>query len=384
MTMQDYAPYMRAAIRLANESRFKTYPNPAVGAVLVKDGKIVAKGRHKAAGLPHAEIECLEDAKIRGIDPKNSTMVVTLEPCAHYGKTPPCADALISAGIDCLVYGAKDPNPEASGGAAKLAAAGVNVLGPVLEQECLDLIADFIVWQNSNKPYVILKLAASLDGRIATRSGQSRWISGEEARREVHELRRDLGKAGGAVLIGGATFRADNPQLTARLPDMTDAPQPLACIFTSRLPRADGDYELLKKRPDQCVFFSPPAASASVTAEALRKLGCRVLSVNLSPNNGEPDFATMLTEIRQNFSCPYVFCEGGGKLGLSLLEANLVDEFHLFLAPIILGDNDARPLFNGRSPINLDEALRMRLCSLGKVGSDAKLLLRRSKQENGA
>lgn len=376
MDLQDYAPFMREAISLAKLSRFKTWPNPAVGAVLVKDGKVVARGRHKAAGLPHAEIECLNDARTRNIDPAGLTMVVTLEPCVHYGKTPPCADALLQARIACLVYGAKDPNPAANGGAQKLAEHGIKVIGPVLEQECEDLIADFMVWQTTERPYIILKLAASLDGRIATRAGHSKWISCDKARAQVHALRAEIGAAGGAVLIGGMTFRNDNPLLTSRMSDSPAVRQPLACILTSRLPRPDADYELLKQRPDQTVFFTSPAATASITAEALRKLGCRVFPLQLGQNCANTDFASLFRELRVNLECPYVLCEGGGKLALSLLEARFVDEFHLYLAPIVLGDNDAKPLFTGRAPVQLDEALDMRFCATDMAGKDLRLLLR--------
>lgn len=382
MSMQDYSNYMREAIALAHKSRLDTWPNPAVGAVLVKDGQIVARGRHKAARMPHAEIECLADARARHVDPRGSTMVVTLEPCAHYGKTPPCTDALLAAGIGSLVYGTSDPNPQARGGAARLAEAGVEVIGPVLQGECEDLIADFKIWQNTRRPYVILKLASTLDGRIATRTGNSRWISDTEARREVHELREKIGKAGGGVLVGGATFRADNPELTARL-DNKKIAQPFACIFTSRLPRADADYSLLKNRPHETVFFTSPAASASTNAEALRKLGCRIFPLPLSQNFSSSDLASMFEELRQDLGAPYILCEGGGKLALSLLEAGLVDEFHLYMAPMVLGDNEARPLFTGRSPINIGDALNMRISEMGKAGNDIHLLLRppRSKVE---
>lgn len=372
--MEDYSGYMRAAISEAEKSRFNTWPNPAVGAVLIKDGQIVARGRHEAAGGPHAEISCLADARSKGIDPRGAAMAVTLEPCAHYGKTPPCADALLEAGITTLIYGAPDPNPMAGGGAAKLARAGVTVTGPVLRQECEDLIADFKIWLAGERPYVILKLASSLDGRIAARSGQSRWISGPEARKEVHGLRGKIGRAGGAVLIGGGTLRADNPELTARLPD--SPAQPLACVFSSRLPQADSDCRLLKDRPEQTIFFTSPGASASTAAEALRRLGARVFPVSLSPKDGSPDFKSMLAEMRRNLNCPYVLCEGGGRLGLSLLEAGLVDEFHLYMAPMALGDNDARPLFAGRAPMSLDEALKMRFCGMDMSGKDARLILR--------
>ncbi len=375
MTGRDFEPFMREAIGLARKALFRTYPNPAVGAVLVIDGKTVARGWHKGAGLPHAEVECLRDAAEQGIDPHGATMIVTLEPCNHQGKTPPCADAIIEAGITRLVYGTRDVNPQASGGVDRLKAAGVEVIGPVLERECLDLIADFLVWQNTNRPYVLLKLASTLDGRIATRTGHSRWISSEASRRKAHELRQAIGLCGGAILIGGGTFRADNPELTSRLENGQSSPQPLACILTSRLPKADADFHLLKERPGQTVFFASPAATASTTAEALRKIGCRVLP--LGPNvRGVPDFSLKLTDIRNDLGCPYVLCEGGGRLALSMLEAGYIDEFHLHLAPLILGDNDARPLFNGRAPLSLDEALDMRFCETSICAGDAHLLLR--------
>lgn len=375
MESGQYEQYMAEAIALARQALFQTWPNPSVGAVLIKDGAIVAKGWHKGAGLPHAEIECLEDARSKGIDPKGLTMVVTLEPCSHYGKTPPCADALIKAEIGELVFGSNDPNPQASGGAEQLKAAGIKVVGPVLQRECEDLIADFTVWQTSDRPYVILKLASTIDGRIAARNGHSQWISNQESRQKTHCMRAAIARAGGAILIGGGTFRNDNPKLTARCESSGDESQPLACILTSRLPKADADFNLLRNRPNQTIFFASPAAAASTTAEALRKLGCRVFAVGPNPQ-GMPDFALMFKILRQDLNCLYVMCEGGGKLALSLLEAGFIDEFHLHLAPLILGDNEAKPLFNGLAPLSIEEALRMRFCSARIYAGDAHLLLR--------
>lgn len=372
---EQYEPFMREAISLAKRGRFRTCPNPCVGAVLVRDGKKVAEGWHKKAGSAHAEIDCLENALENGVSPAGATMVVTLEPCRHYGKTPPCVDALRDAGIDRLVYGCADSNPEAQGGAALLAESGIEVIGPVLEQECRDLIADFTIWQITDRPYVILKLASTLDGRIATRAGHSRWISNEAARREVHRLRAGIGRCHGAILIGGSTFRADNPQLTAREEEDASGEQPLACVLTSRLPKPDSDFRLLQERPGETVFFASPAASASTTAEAIRRLGCKVIAIGPGLR-GTPDFAGMFATMRKELNCPYVLCEGGGKLALSLLESNLVDEFHLYLAPLILGDRDARPIFTGRTPLSLDEAIRLRICSADADSGDAFLLLR--------
>lgn len=364
---------MAEAVELARLGRYKTCPNPAVGAVLVRDNAVVARGWHHNYGNAHAEIECLRDAASRNIPASGATMVVTLEPCRHYGKTPPCAQALVDAGIDTLVYGMADPNPEAGGGAEVLRQAGVKVIGPVLEDACRDLLSDFMIWQTTDRPWVILKLAASLDGRIATRTGHSRWITGKKAREHVHAIRAAIGEAGGAILIGGGTFRTDNPDLSARTENKPH--QPLACIVTSRLPAPNAEFRLLQKRPNETAFFTSPAAAASTTAEALRKLGCRVYAI-APERDGSPGFSAMFSIIRQELGCYFVLCEGGGRLALSLLECGYVDEFHLFLAPVILGDNHAKPLFDGRNPISLEEALRMRLTGEKRFGADICLFLR--------
>lgn len=381
MMQEEFVPFMREAIALAGRGRWRAFPNPAVGAVLVRDGEVLARGWHRGAGLAHAEVDCLADAAARGVDPSGCTLVVTLEPCRHHGKTPPCTDAILEAGISRVVFGHHDPNPEAGGGAELLAAAGLEVFGPLLEDECRDLAADFLVWQCSDRPYVLLKLASTLDGRIATRNGVSQWISGPDSRNAVHELRAGVGFAGGAILVGGGTFRADDPLLTAREPMTSEEDpagqrlrQPLACILTSRLPTPDG-ARLVRERPRETVFFVSPALAASAAAQALRDLGVRVLALGSGPGGG-PDFSLMFRILRQELGCPYVLCEGGGQLALSLLEAELVDEFHLYLAPLILGDAMARSLFSGRMPLDLDEGLRLRICAMERVGEDAHLLLR--------
>ena len=377
MSELDYAPFMREAIALARKGRWKTCPNPMVGAVLVRDGHVVARGWHHAAGLDHAEVACLKDAAARGVDPSQCTLVVTLEPCCHQGKTPPCTDAVRQAGIKKIVVGLADPNPEACGGACQLRESGLEVIEGVCADACRDLVADFLVWQQKQRPYVILKMAATLDGRIATRRGESQWISSEESRQEVQRLRAGIGRCGGAVLVGGGTFRADNPRLTVRPlnDDEPDCRQPLACVLTSRLPQPDADFYLLKERPEQTVFLASPAAAASTTAKALRDIGVRVLSLGPALRGG-PDLTHMLKALWEELHCPYLLCEGGGHLALSLLEAAVVDEFRLHMAPIILGDEDAHPLFSGRAPLSLDEALRMRVMGTHTSGGDIHIELR--------
>ncbi len=377
MDSSAFAPHMRHAATLALQGRAYVYPNPTVGAVLVRDNVIVAEGWHKEYGGPHAEVECLNDAKAKNIDPSTCTLVVTLEPCHHHGKTPPCTQAILEAGIKHVVFGLRDPNEIASGGAAYLASQGVKVEEGVEALLCRDILADFLCWREKKRPYVLLKLASTLDGRIATRTGQSQWVSGEDSRHRVQIMRKKIARVGGAIMIGGGTFREDNPRLTVRYPEGEEGPQPLACIVTSRLPVVSLDNTILQTRPKDAIFFSTPAGAASPTAKALIDMGARVWSQ--APQSGAirlPQLDILLGRLFSELQCPYVLCEGGGKLALSLLELGLVDEFHLHLAPCILGDNEARPLFDGKSPTNMSEALSMRISDYEMHGEDIHLVLR--------
>ena len=374
MSENIFAPFMREALALAENGRWSACPNPTVGAVLVRDGQVVARGWHHAAGQPHAEVECLRDAQRQGIDPAQCTLVVTLEPCNHYGKTPPCSEAVLAAGIKRVVIGLYDPTPKAAGGAERRRAAGVEVIGPGCERECRDQVADFLAWQQG-RPYVILKMAATMDGRIATRTGHSRWVSSEGSRALVHRLRAGIGRAGGAVLVGGGTFRADNPCLTARIPGETVEQQPLACVLTSRLPNPAGDIHLLKERPHQAVFLCSPAAAASTAAHALRQMGVRVLALGPGARGGAgvpgqvPKGGQGQGRPPRRFAC-------GRAPGPYRLEAGFADEFLLHLAPRILGDNEAAPLFDGRSPLTMAEALDLRVCRTSLCDGDVHLQLR--------
>lgn len=374
MSQHPYAPFMREAVALAERGRWRAAPNPTVGAVLVRDGEVVARGWHAARGEDHAEVACLKDATARGVDPAQCTLVVTLEPCNHQGLTPPCTDAVLAAGIRRVVIGMADVNPEASGGAERLREAGVEVEMGVLEAECRDLVADFIVWQTTARPYVVLKMAATLDGRIATRSGNAQRISGEESRQRVMALREGMGLAGGAVLVGGNTFALDNPQLTARTDTATR--QPLAAVATSRLPGIDAPFHLIQERPQDCVFFSSAAQAASPNAVALRARGARIYGLDKAPSGRGLDVEQLLAKLRGDEHCLYVLCEGGAKMGLSLLEQGVVDEFLLHLAPVVLGDEEAKPLFAGRNVDSIEDVLRMRLTGVDASGGDVRLSFR--------
>ena len=375
--------FMLQATILARNAKWQTFPNPCVGALLVKDGAVVASGWHKGPGQPHAEVEALADAKSKGVDPAECTMVVTLEPCRHIGRTPPCTEAIIAAGIRHVVIGALDPNPEASGGAEVLRAAGVTVETGIALQDCLDVIDDFIVWQKTDIPYILLKLASTMDGRIATRTGHSKWISSPETRSRVHVLRRHMQ----ALIVGGNTFYQDDPRLTCRLGESSEElcpEQPLAVVVTSRLPEAGLSMNLLKNRPESTLFWTTVAAAASPKAEALRRRGVRVLGLPSQAKanarghgmRAELDLTEGLIYLRKELDCHYVLCEGGGRLGLSLLNKGLARELHLHLAPKILGDNEATPLFDGRAPILIDEALQLRIVDAMPSGDDIVITLK--------
>ena len=335
--------FMRRAIELAYRGRGATAPNPCVGAVLVRDGAVVAEGFHTRYGAPHAERECLADARAKGVDPAGLDMYVTLEPCNHQGKTPPCTEAIIEAGIGTVTVGTRDPNPVAAGGMERLREHGVRVETDVCEQECRDLIADFLLWQRSHSPYNILKMAATLDGKIASSRNEPEPVSSPDSFVRVHRLRR----LADAVVVGGNTFYADNPSLTCRLEDLpADFTQPLAVVVTSRLPQAPSQFRLLHKRPERTIFMTTETAARSTQADSLRARGTSVW-----PLPGEPgclNLAHGFERLRQDMDCHYTLCEGGGRFAMALIEQNMADELVHFLAPRILGDNTAPSAYSGR------------------------------------
>lgn len=362
---------MAQAVELALQGKGATAPNPCVGAVLVRDGVVVAQGWHRRYGEAHAEVACLADAKAKGADPSACALYVTLEPCNHQGKTPPCTRAVLAAGIRTVVVGCADPNPRVEGGgAAFLRDHGVDVRVGLLERECLDLIADFTTWQFTDRTYNLLKLAATLDGRIAASTGHSAWVSGPESREAVHLLRTQVD----AVIVGGGTLRQDNPRLTARPGGVDAGRQPLAVVVTSLLPEPGADIALLRERPEQTILWTSAPSAATARAETLRDQGVRVWAL---PNAGEGlDLRPGYVRLRQEAGCHTTLCEGGGRLGLSLLEQGLMDEFRYFLAPKALGDDQAVPVFAGRTVERMDQALELRLSDARMSGQDILLTYR--------
>ncbi|MDQ7834908.1 MAG: bifunctional diaminohydroxyphosphoribosylaminopyrimidine deaminase/5-amino-6-(5-phosphoribosylamino)uracil reductase RibD [Humidesulfovibrio sp.] len=367
--------FMLRAARLALRGRGSTAPNPCVGAVLAKDGEIKAEGWHKACGGPHAEVECLADARAKGVDPSACTLYVTLEPCNHQGKTPPCTKAILDAGIKRVVVGCADPNPHVTGGGAKaLRAAGVEVVLGVQEALCQDLIDEFRIWQTTNRPYSILKMASTLDGKIAARGGRPQPVSCPESQADVHRLRAQVQ----AVIVGGNTFYGDNPQLTCRLDGdgvLKGFCQPLAVVVTSTLPKAYSTFNLLRQRPEQVLFWTSEYSAKTPLADELRERGTLIWGLpEMRLGNGEGlDFAGAFARLRQDFGCYRTLCEGGGQLALSLARQQLVDEFVLYLAPRVLGDAEGKSLFAGDAVQSMDETLNFRLAVADSCGQDLKL-----------
>mgnify|MGYP001249962724 CR=1 FL=1 len=370
--MTSDATFMARALELAERGRGFVTPNPRVGAVLVKDGAIVAEGWHKVFGGPHAEVECLRDAEKKGIQPAGCTMYVTLEPCNHFGKTPPCSRTLLETGLTRVVIGCLDPNPVAGGGAELLRQGGVSVTVGVLEELCREAIADFVVWKTKGRPYVTVKLGMTLDGRIATRTGNSGWVTCAASRTRVHALRA----ASQAVMVGGGTFATDNPQLTHRLDGgpLAANPQPLAVVVSRALPAPDAPYALLHDRPEQLVILTDAAGASSATAEKLAALGVRVWG--LPKRDRGLDLVSGIARLRNEANVYTLLCEGGGGLAGSLLAQGLVDELVLFYAPMVLGDALAVPGFSGLTVPRLEDAAKFRFSAMEQVGDDLMVTAR--------
>jgi len=359
---------MAQALELASRGKGSTAPNPCVGALLVRDGLVVAEGWHQRCGGPHAEVNCLADARAKGVDPSACTLYVTLEPCNHHGRTPPCTEAVLAAGIRRVVVGCADPNASvAGGGCARLRGEGLEVAVGVLERQCRDMIADFLIWQTTRRTYNALKMAATLDGRIATRTGHSSWVSGPESRALVQDMRARAD----AVLVGGGTLRHDNPRLTVRRDGQAHGAQPLAVVVSSLLPEPGAPLALLRERPGQTIFWTGAASAASSRAEALREMGVRVWEL---PNAGDRLLlANGFERLRGEAGCHATLCEGGGQLAFSLARQGLMDEFRYFLAPKILGDASGVPVFSGANVERMDMTMNLRLCAMRQSGPDMML-----------
>ncbi len=363
---------MKQAVALAKKGLGAAAPNPCVGAILTKGGEIVAQGWHKKYGYPHAEIEVIGQAKEKGLDLSQCALWVTLEPCNHYGKTPPCTQAILESGISRVFVGTKDPNPQVTGGGIEfLREKGVQVEVGIAEQTCQDLIADFVIWQSKKRPYLLLKLAITLDGKIATRSGDSGWVSGKKSREKVHQLRNRVQ----GVMVGGNTFFQDDPRLTCRLSSHNPERQPKAFILTSRLPSSEDAFCLLRERPQDLVFLTPQTELEESKANKLAKKGVKVWPV--PGTKGKVLLGSVLERMFEEYSCYYLLVEGGGQLAWTLVEQDLVDELHIFMAPKILGDEKAQSCFSGRGQVKeMAQAYPWRIVDYNQIDEDFWLVMK--------
>ncbi len=366
-----YTQAMQRAIVCAQKGKFKAAPNPCVGAVLIKDNALVAEGYHAAYGQAHAEVACINHAKAQGIDTKGTTLVVTLEPCNHHGKTPPCTEAIIAAGIKKVVVGTRDPHATASGGIACLREQGIEVVEDVLKDACEELIEDFKIWILQNRPYCILKMGTTLDGKIATKHGRSSYITNESSRLKVAELRAQIGLANGVVLVGTETFLMDNPKLSAR--NVVCEKQPKAAVVTRSISQCQKSY-LVQERPQDTIIFTTNAQAASPLAALLREKGVKIYGVEVDKCSNRLDLKEVFNALYEKERCPYILCEGGARTAFSLLESKLADEYRQYIAPTVFGDSEAKSVFEGNSLDEMSEVFRFSLKSTQILNEDIELI----------
>ncbi|MEW6720291.1 MAG: bifunctional diaminohydroxyphosphoribosylaminopyrimidine deaminase/5-amino-6-(5-phosphoribosylamino)uracil reductase RibD [Thermodesulfobacteriota bacterium] len=352
------AARMREALRLARRGAGRTSPNPAVGALVVRAGRVVGRGYHKAAGLPHAEVEALRDA---GAAARGADLYVTLEPCDHQGRTGPCTGAILEAGIARVAYAMEDPNPKVSGrGAKRLREAGLDVRGGLLAEEAAEINRGYCRWIVTGRPFVTLKLALSLDGQIAAAGGESRWVTGEKARDIVHRLR----SVSDAVLVGGETARRDDPLLTSH---GRGGRNPKRLVLTSR--PADLVRNRLFEEDGGEVIVACPSRVPKRETEAVRALGARVLRL---PSRAGRIRADDLLEALGGDGITSLLVEGGGKTAGWLTEEGAVDRYVVFVAPLLLGEGiRAISGWGCRAP---SSGRRLAFTDVRRVGSDILLV----------
>lgn len=356
--MKNDQHYMTIALELAASARGKTNPNPLVGAVIVKDGVIVGTGLHRKAGEPHAEVHAF---RMAGEHAKDATLYVTLEPCSHFGKTPPCANLVKDSGVKRVVVAMEDPNPSVAGrGINLLREAGIEVEVGVLEQEALKLNERFIHNMLTERPFIISKFAMTLDGKIATYNGHSQWITGEEARANVHELRDEVD----GILVGVGTVLKDNPSLTTRLKER-QGKNPIRIILDRNL-RTPLDAQIVNTTVSRTII---------VTAEGNEEQSTRYEGVEfiyVPVKDEKLDLDITLKKLYE-VGITDILVEGGGMINASFLQANLIDKFYVYIAPKVLGGVNSITPFTGADAETIDEALNLDFSNIEKIGEDLRI-----------
>jgi len=351
MTEQQHLDevYMKRAIALAKKGVGCTHPNPRVGAVVVNHGLVVGEGWHQRAGEAHAEVNALQDA---GDKARGGTIYVTLEPCAGHGKTPPCTSAILRAGIYRVVFASADPNPDMAGGGALLQAQGVEVLGGVLQAKADALNIPFFHFVRTGRAYVISKAAISLDGKLATRTHDSQWITGSAARKHAHAIRAESD----AIIIGTGTLQDDNPSLTVRDAKLKGN-APLRVVLATQTPDFFETCKLLDGAAPSRMYVHV----CNEHTQAWRDAGMEVIEIN--------SLSAMLKHLLAD-GCLQVMVEGGGKLHASFLESELADEILLYQAPLLIGGTAAVNFWHGAGVSRMSEVVRVEDVQRRKLGDD--------------
>lgn len=349
--------YMRLALHLAKIAKGQTSPNPTVGAVVVNHGEIVGVGSHLKAGEAHAEVHAL---KMAGDKAKGGTIFVTLEPCSHYGKTPPCAEQIIDSGIKRAVIASEDPNPNVAGSGIKLLAeAGIKVESGLCGKESDELNEDFYHYIITKTPYVTLKTAMTLDGKIATSTGESKWITGPEAREDVHRLRHEHD----AILVGIGTVLKDDPKLTTRLPE--GGKNPIRIILDSKL-RTPLHSNIMTD--DSAETWLIIGENAKKDRSVYNKRHVKL--IEMANTNHLHELMVRLGEL----GIASLFVEGGATVNNSFLTAKLVNQLIVYMSPTVIGGSDAPTSFEGDGIPYLKDALQLDYKSIEQIGKDLKIV----------
>ncbi|SER46414.1 bifunctional diaminohydroxyphosphoribosylaminopyrimidine deaminase/5-amino-6-(5-phosphoribosylamino)uracil reductase RibD [Salipaludibacillus aurantiacus] len=351
--------YMKLAIDMAKNTKGQTSPNPSVGCVIVKNNQITGVGAHLKAGEAHAERQALEMAKEKA---SGATMFVTLEPCSHYGRTPPCADAVIEAGISKVFIASTDPNPQVAGkGIEKLEKAGIEVDTGLMKEEADEINREFFHFISTGKPFVTLKTACSIDGKIATSTGESKWITGEEARKDGYRLRHEHD----AILCGVGTVIEDNPSLTARLEDGGN--NPVRIVLDTRL-RMPLDSNLITDKLAETWIITTSLAEKEKINE-LEKHGVYVLQLESSHISID-----QLLSVLGDKQITSLLVEGGGKVNDSFLRTGQFQRVVKYMAPLIIGGEKSKSSFSGEGIPLLKDTPHLKLHSMEPIGSDTKFV----------
>ena len=348
--------YMRQVLNLARRGIGHVNPNPLVGALLIKNGEIIGSGWHKRYGEPHAERNAIVSCSV---SPRDSVLYVNLEPCCHTGKTPPCTDAIIESGISSVVIGTRDPNPLIAGkGIEILKNHGIEVIEDVLSDECTELNKIFFHYIRTKLPYVILKYAMTMDGRIASRTGESKWITGEPARERVHLERNRCA----AVMVGIGTVLADDPMLDCRIEGGRN-PLRIICDTHLRTPLDSNIVKTARVIPTLIATASPDYEKHKV----YREKGC---NINVyQQTDGRLNLSELLKRLGRD-GVDSILIEGGGELNYSALASGMVNEIKCYVAPRILGGKDARSPVEGFGFVNPDRSLRLKNTRITQIGAD--------------